>query len=329
MAMLRAASVGLGWWGCELAKAAMKSSDSIALARCFSPDEAEMESFAAQFGAVPSPSFDAILRDDAIDAVLLATPHSTHALQVERAAGAGKHIFVEKPFTLTRDSAVAAASAAASAGRVLAVGHNRRFSAAARKLKRMVVGKAFGQLLHAEANFSVNSAMRYTPDFWRADRSEAKGGALASLGLHMVDVMTWLFGPVKRVSGLCRRVAVPVDIDDVSVGLLDFENGMTATLTTLFASPLVSHLRISGTACVADIEDDFGKIRLRRDDGRVEETVLDPVDTVHTELEHFVAACLHGKKLLVTPAQAIGNVAVMEAFVESASHDGRWAAVQN
>ena len=71
--------------------------------------------------------FSTILSDPAIDAVVLATPHSQHAEQIEAAAAAGKHIHVEKPITLDRASAVVAVDAARKAGVMLAVGYCRRF----------------------------------------------------------------------------------------------------------------------------------------------------------------------------------------------------------
>lgn len=322
------ASVGLGWWGNELAEGVLKHADRARLVACYSPDADERAAFAQRFSVSPADSFEAVLADRNIDAVLLATPHSTHAPQVIEAAGAGKHIFVEKPFTLTVESARAAAKAAEAARVVLAVGHNRRLSAGARALKRLVEEGAFGTLLHVEANYSINSAMHYRPDAWRADRREAAGGALASLGLHMVDTMCWLFGPVERVRCQARRVAVPVDIDDVTVGFLQFRSGLTASLVTMFASPLISHLRIAGTACVAEVFDDFGRIVLHRADGTLQTLEPAPVDTVAQELGEFLQACLKGGTVSVPPLAATHNVAILEALVASARADSAWVGVQ-
>ena len=64
------------------------------------------------------------------------------------------------------------------------------------------------------------------PTSGRAQRSEAPGGALLSLGLHMIDTMGWLLGPISRVACLAKHRALPVDIDDTTAALLDFECGV-------------------------------------------------------------------------------------------------------
>src|SRR5262249_31902060 len=124
--MLRAGSVGLGWWSDELAKAVQGKSKSIGIASCYSRTPEKRKAFAERFATGTHDSYEALLADPQIDAVLLTTPHSQHAQHVIQAAEARKHVFVEKPFTLTAASGRAAADACAKAGVVLAVGHNRR-----------------------------------------------------------------------------------------------------------------------------------------------------------------------------------------------------------
>ena len=284
--------------------------------------------FTTRFSAAPANSFESILANPEIDAVVLATPHSLHAAQATAALRAGKHVFVEKPFTLTFQSAKTTIAAAEVAHRILAVGHNRRLSPVAQFLKRMNDHRDFGELLHVEANYSINSAMKYQHGFWRGQRVEAAGGSLASLGLHMVDIMGWVFGPIKRVACLARRVAVPVDIDDVTVGLLEFESGLTGTLATFFASPLISQFRVSGTNAVVDVRDDFSRLELTNSEGETTNKEFHAVDTVALEIRQFIAACKTGAPLPIEPSEAARNIAVMEAFVNSAAANGNWTAVQ-
>src|SRR5260221_5547327 len=205
--MLRAASVGLGWWADELAKAVAGKAERLSIVACTSRSAERRHAFATSFGARPLASYDEVLADGEIDAVLLTTPHSLHAEHVTAAARAGKHVFVEKPFTLTAASGRKAAAACGRAGVVLAVGHNRRFLPGARALKRMVEAGEFGTALHVEANFSAPGALSYTPDRWRASRVESPAGGLAALGIHMIDTMSWLFGRVRRVASPAARPA--------------------------------------------------------------------------------------------------------------------------
>lgn len=318
--MLRTASVGLGWWSDELASAIQGKSDALRVVSCYSRTPAKRESFAQKFGTRTHDSFESLLADTSVDAVLLTTPHSLHAEHVVMAARAGKHVFVEKPFALTVTSACSAAEACARAGVVLAVGHNRRFAPAARRLKEMVTAGAFGTVLHAEANFSLPGALAYTPERWRASRRESPGGAIAALGIHMIDLLHWLLGPVVRVSAQAFRRAVPVDIDDTTSALFVFAAGPTAYLGTLFACPRTNYLNIYGTEAnaLADVDGNRLTVQPAGDAAPTTES-LAPVDTLRAELEEFAAACAGRAAFTVSPEEAVHGVAIFDAMVASAA----------
>jgi len=100
--MIRAAIVGIGHWGRTLVNAVQGNSDKLRFTAGHTRTAARAEAFCAEKGIALYDSLDAILADPAIDAVYFATPHSEHGGHVERAAAAGKHVFMEKPFTLDR-----------------------------------------------------------------------------------------------------------------------------------------------------------------------------------------------------------------------------------
>lgn len=235
--MLRCASIGMGWWSDELADAVHGKSDAIRIVTCFTRSAEKRAAFAEKYGTGTHESYEAVLADGTVDAVILTTPHSIHAEQVIAAAQAGKHVFCEKPFTLTRASAQAAVDACAQAGVVLAIGQNRRWHSGTRALKAMLEAGDFGTLVHAEANFSVPSALDYPPELWRANRVESPAGSVTALGIHMIDALVYLLGPVARVAAQAHRRAVPVDIDDTTSVLLTFESGASGYLGTFFACP--------------------------------------------------------------------------------------------
>lgn len=127
-------------------------------------------------------SYEALLGDTAIDAVVLATPHSLHADQIVAAARAGKHVFVEKPLTVTTGEARRAITACAAAGVVLAVGHNRRLLAQVDLLKRLLDYGTVGRIGLVEANYSTPEALRLPPGHWRRDALECPCGAMTAIG---------------------------------------------------------------------------------------------------------------------------------------------------
>jgi len=317
--MLQAASIGIGWWSNELAAAVQGKSEAIRIASCYSRAPDKRQAFAERFETGQHESYDALLSDRAIEAVILTTPHSLHAEHVMAAADAGKHVFVEKPFTLTAESGRAAAARCRERGVTLAVGQNRRFNAAANRLKSMLDAGEFGTLLHLEANFSAPGALSYTPDRWRAQRSESPGGALTGLGVHMIDLLAWLGGPVERLTALSKRRAAPVDIDDTTSALMTFSSGATGYLGSHFACPYTSFLNVYGTQAnaFAGIDADSLSIQLPGEAAQAVELV--PVDTLRVELEEFAAACRGEATFRVRPEEAIHNIAIMEAIVKSAA----------
>jgi predicted dehydrogenase len=322
--MLRVACVGLGWWSDELAQAVHGKSDKVLIVGGAARTPAKRTAFAERFGARAYDSYEKVLHDPEVEAVILTTPHSLHADHIVAAAKAGKHVFVEKPFALTAASATTAAEACRKAGLVLAVGHNRRFAPTAIELKRLVDAGTFGTILHAEANFSAPSALAYTPERWRASRVESPAGGLAGLGIHMIDALIWLLGPIGRTACQAKRRAVSVDIDDTTSALIEFDSGYTGYLGTSCAAPYVADLRVLGTGAIATARGDFTRLELQPAGGKPQSIAVASIDTVRAELEAFADACANGPAYPIPVEEAIHGVAVMESMARSAASGGVW-----
>ena len=325
--MLKLAFVGLGWWGKELARAASELPSRMDIAGCYSLSPSEITDFKALYSAKPYASYNEVLNDASINGVVLSTPHTCHASQVAQAAKARKQIFVEKPLALSLKEAFAAAQICADQKVVLAVGHNRRFSPVAQELKTWIDKGRFGQVLHVEAHFSGNSAMNFTKETWRANRRESPAGSLVSIGLHMIDTVQWLKGPIERLACLSKRQVLQVDIDDTTTALFELERGVTGTIGTLFATPQNSYLRIYGTHGIAEAKNDFSELVWLGDQQQPEEIGLDPVNTLVAELTAFCDACDDIKPYPVSPREASQNVAVIEAMSTSGNQNGKWVNV--
>jgi predicted dehydrogenase len=141
-----------------------------------------VQAFAEQQKFKLADSFDALLADPAIDAIVLATPHSQHTKQVIAAAGAGKHVFCEKPFALKKTDAEAAVSATQKAGVTLGLGYNRRFHPEMTSLRHRIRSGDLGTILHVEATMTFPNALMLKPDQWRAQREETPCGGLTPMG---------------------------------------------------------------------------------------------------------------------------------------------------
>src|SRR5690242_7447696 len=119
---VKVAMIGLGWWGRKMTAVLQKAPDEIEIVCAAEPTAAGAE-FAAANGLVCYPDDRQALLHPDLEAVVLATPHSLHAEQIERAVAAGKHVFCEKPLSHTRRGAVAAVNACRTANLVLGMGH--------------------------------------------------------------------------------------------------------------------------------------------------------------------------------------------------------------
>ena len=326
--MLRCAFVGTGWWGSELAKAAATLPDRIAIAGFFSLDEAACRKLGEQFGGTVFSSFEQVL-GSAADAVVLATPHSQHASQVSAAARAGKHVFVEKPLALDVRSAKNAFEACAKANRVLAVGHNRRLMPGMHKIRELL--PRLGKLIHVEAHYSGDLMMRLPAGHWRTRRSEMPAAGMAPMGLHLVDAVQWLLGPIARVAALVKRQAEwtnGADVDDTCAALLEFAGGATGSLASHLATPAVVELRLYGTRARLEARGDPAAITrfpasvALLPSGEAWRFEGDP--SIAAELSAFVDACAGRAPYPIAGEEAIRNVAVMQAIQASADAGGAW-----
>lgn len=316
---LSVAIVGTGWWGAELARTAAALPEALAIRGfcALSPDEAER--LRSSHGGVIFGAYDEVLADPRVDAVVLATPHSLHVAQAIAAAKAGKHVFVEKPLGLTAASARQAVQACERHGRVLAVGHNRRFMPGVRGLKSRLDEGRCGQVLHVEANYSGNLMMNLPASHWRSQRAEMPAAGIAPMGLHMIDTLQWLLGPIARLAGISKRQVIAHDLDDSCAVLFELESGVTGTLASLLACPLAADLRLYGTAANVEARANFTELRVGNED------LMRFTDTsLRDQFAALAESCATGKPYPVSTAEAVRNVAVMEAIRRSAEAAGAW-----
>lgn len=317
MEPLKVASVGLGRWGQMLAGKATSAGFEVVAG--FARTVETRETFAKTHGGRPAASFDEILSDPDVEAVLLATPHSTHAEMVAELAAAGKHVFVDKPFTLTVAEGKRATHAAELAGVVLQVGHNRRRQPANRRLKEMVEGGLLGVPHYAEANLSYPKGLNPRSG-WRGDPAESPAGGMTGLGVHMADNLNYLLGRPARVAAFSGRNIGVGQLDDATTATLEYESGCLAFLGTSMVIPDIGRTAVWGTVAAAWNELD-GERFYFQSVGEVDrsEQPIETLDTIVDELEEFVANVRNGTRPETGGPEALEAVTVLEGIVESAT----------
>ncbi len=315
-----AAIVGLGRWGRRLVDSVSQPpSNALRFTRGIAHTPANAAAFLAERGVLPA-TWGEVLSDRGVQAVVLASPHTQHGAQVRAAAQAGKHVFVEKPFTLEAADARSAAQACRAAGVVLALGHNRRFLPAVAEMARRIRSGALGEILQLEGNFSGNSGLGYTPDLWRARREESPAGGMTAMGIHIIDAFIHLAGPVSWVRCESHRRAVSVEMDDTTSVLLGFRSGATGYLGTSVATGRIVRVQVFGTKGWLHLLDHH-LLEVADINGKVERLEFPKIDAERAELEAFAAAVSGGPAYPVPVDEAIHGVEVMEATFRSAERD--------
>jgi len=331
--VIRAAIVGLGWWGKTLVESAENSDEIRFVAGATRTLTPEIEGFAKQKAFKLAPHYEALLSDPGLDAVVLATPHSQHAGQVIAAAAAGKHVYCEKPFTLTKAEAEAAVAAVRRAGTTLALGYNRRFHPEMTKLRDMIRSGELGTVLHAEATMTFANALSINPKHWRADRAETPLGGLMPMGVHAIDGMIDLCGPIEHVFAQSFRRAAPIDADDTTSILLRMKEGMSGYLGTMTTTgPGFSFqvfgskgwLRLEGMTHVAGASSEerrtrlFGTCKFQPVKGEAKTWQAATLDVSRTALEAFAKAASGGPAYPIPLDQVVHGVAATEAIIRAA-----------
>ncbi|GEO82951.1 Gfo/Idh/MocA family protein [Pararhodospirillum oryzae] len=246
----------------------------------FDRDGQRMSAFASCHGVKAYDSLQALLEDPALDMVVNLTDPRSHAEVTRIALDAGKHVFSEKPLASTLEEAQALVELAAAKGLHLACAPCTHLSEGVQTLARALRAGKLGRPLVAYAEMDTGRIPAGEPGAWRSlsgapwpakDEYEL-GCALGDAGYQLAPLVQ-LFGPVRRVTALsaCRlpekgeSVGAQPGAPDLSMGLLEFDDGVVARLSVSTLAPADRSLRVVGssaTATLGDVWDFPGQARM-------------------------------------------------------------------
>ena len=319
---LKVACLGMGWWSDVLADA-MKRSDRFEIVACYTRSEEKRQAFARKYGCSAAPSYDAILKDKGIEAVVNTTPNNVHLETTRAAAQAGKHVFLDKPIANTISDARTLTEACRKAGVVLALGYQRRKESHFRWVRKQIDDGVFGRLVNAEANISRDRLGQFDRSSWRYTAEGMPGGVMLQIGIHYTDVLEYLIGPVKAVSGRFVRLVLPGDNPDVASLVLEHENGALSTLNASYASASEYYLMNIYGKEASGYYDLHGGLRFLKRGS----TTADPVpctknDPIAEELDEFADAVRGDGEPEMDGEKSTRSLAVLLAGIQSA-REGR------
>jgi len=326
MREFRALMVGVGGFGAELAAASRSCKYLRVVGACDSQNQA-MAEFTRICDARLYPSYEAALRERHIDGVVIATPNDTHRELIQKAASAGKHVFVEKPIANTVADARAIIKATADAGVTLFVGHVARRTPPARMAKKILEGGELGKVVLIEGHIAHRGGMSLTPQTWRWYRDRCPGGPLIQLAVHTVDTFHYFMGPAKSVCAKVARLATPAEIEDTGVIALEYESGALGCICTAYTVPSSKFTYIHGTEAAIFFDRESEDLKISFKTGKTETRV--PVVTTNAlveELDEFAKCSLTGAKPETGGPEGLQALAVILAALKSAQ-EGRTVAV--
>jgi len=322
--MLKAAQVGLGWWGSQVTKV-LTGSDKIEIAYGIDPFEATAARYTADHGLPVYPDYQHALDDPDIDAVILTIPHRIHEEAVIQAAKAGKQIFCEKPLSLTTDSARRMIKACDAAGIVLGVGHERRFEPAWEEIKRMADAGEFGTIIHMEAHWSHDRWLGMTPDNWRGSKAESPAAGWTGMGVHLSDMMLSLAGQITEMQAHNAKRILEIETGDVISAHFRFADDTTGHIAALSATPDYARFAVFGSHAWAEARetqhvDPGGTTNFyvrRRGDAEQTRIDFEPASPVKAGYEHWADAVEGRVEYRFSNEERLGNVAFLQAVVDS------------
>ncbi len=325
--MLNAAVVGLGWWGKQIVSC-LEGSEKIAVTRAVDVNLDAARDFAAVRGISLGDSYEDVLADDAVDAVILVTPHALHEEQVLAAAAAGKQIFCEKPFALASEAAMRMLEACDKAGlNAVGIGHERRFEPALEAMKTHLDGGDFGTLIHIECHWSHNNFTKAatSASTWRKDAKQAPLGTLTALGVHITDYFQSLAGPVKSLRAVANSRSELFPGNDVVTVQFAFESGATGFMCNIATTPFHSSIKVFGDKGWGEARENSNvdipepaTLTTRWLDEELTIQTYQSQNVVRANLEQWADAAEGRGSYRFSRDQLLHNVEILQAIVASA-----------
>ncbi len=322
--MIKTALIGFGWWGQHIARR-LVDNPNFELVCVVEPVKA-LHNGIKRLGLKVLENYEDALSLPEVEALILTSPNDLHDEQVVQAASAGKHVFCEKPLSLSAAGAKASIKACHTAGLILGIGHERRFEPAILALRKLLDDGAVGTVMHTEMAFSHDKLIGLTSDSWRTTSAFAPAAGMTQMGIHLTDLLISFYGPVTSLHAITADRSLGWETGDVVTVQLQFKAGMTATLQAILHTPHFIRTHVFGSDMWVEIRNAThpdtpgGKATMERyrsiDD--VETKVFDWTDSVTANLEAFAAAIRGEAPYPYSDFELLHNIEVLDAIVQSA-----------
>ena len=315
---------GLGWWGKVMINR-LSSSSKLKIVNLIDPyPDEDAVNLADDKNLKIFTEFDEAFQEETIDAIILCTPNSFHMDQTIKVANLGVHVFCEKPLSLISSEVKKMIDMCNENKVILGVGHERRFEKGWQKLKEIIYNNSLGNIMYAEGHFSHNKLANLPLHNWRTDPQYAPAAGMTGMGVHLTDLMIWLFGPVESVFASTAQRALEYKTGDVVSASLNHKSGLSTQITAILKTPHYQRITIWGENGWVELIDSshpdtpgpsFMKIVMN--DGSVKEENFEWTDTVSANINNFVDAINKEDEYIFKDIEKFQNIAVLEAIYQS------------
>jgi predicted dehydrogenase len=342
MQRLRIGIVGLGMAVTPHARGLMDLGEEVEVAHAYSPSAQRRASFAERFPFPLSDRLEPMLEDPTVAAVLVLSPANTHLEIAQRCAAAGKHVLLEKPIEITTARAEALVATCRDAGVTLGIVLQHRFRPAGLRLAELIASGALGALVGCSTIIRLWRPQSYYDEPGRGSFARDGGGVLISQGIHTLDLMLSLAGPIVEVGGYALTSPVHrMETEDMVAAAVRFANGAVGTIdATTAAYPgfpeRIEMIFRNATASLAG-----PSLQIAWQDGRRETVETDngaggtgadpmafPHDYHRAVMADFLQAIRTGSQPKVAGAEALKVHRLIDALIEAGRSGGRVTVAQ-
>ncbi|RST88096.1 Gfo/Idh/MocA family oxidoreductase [Aquibium carbonis] len=335
----RIAIIGLGMAVTPHARGLVDLADTVEVVHAFSPSAERRTSFAERFPFPTCDRLDTILGDDRVEAVAVFTPANTHRDIALKCAAAGKHVLMEKPLDITTARAVELVEGCRAAGVTLGVVLQHRFRPAGQTLAELLATGELGAIVGCSTVIRLWRPQGYYDEPGRGSFARDGGGVLISQGIHTLDLMLSLAGPITEVAGFATTTPVHrMETEDMVCAAVRFANGAFGTIdaTTAAYPGFPERIELTcekGTAVLAGTSltvqfQDGRRIDVAPDDsagGTGADPMAFPHDYHRAVMADFVEAIRTGREPRVTGEEALKVHRLIDALIAAGSSDRRVA----
>mgnify|MGYP006283694431 CR=1 FL=1 len=222
-------------------------------------DETKVKEFATKHNLEWTTDYQDLFRRDDIDVVDIVLPSGLHAEVGIAAANAGKHVIVEKPIDVTLEKADSLIKACRDNNVTLGVISQYRFMDGMLKMHDILKQKKLGRLVQGDAYIKwFRPQAYYDSGAWRGTWALDGGGPFMNQGIHFIDLLLSAMGPVKSVYAKTKTLAHDIEVEDIGVAMLEFQNGAFGIIEASTATfpGLPARLDIHGAQGTLSIEGD-------------------------------------------------------------------------